>query len=232
VGCWRFGKTTMARLLVHRDEVRQQFPDGVVWVPIGEDTAGPELAEKVTTTVGLLDGERPGLTGPVAAGAQLWRVLGQRQVLLVDVWSQAQVKPFLMRGPRAVRLFTTRVRGVLPGSAETVVVGEWTPAKRGSCSPPPHHSRPARASTSCWHRRRNAISEWSPRERREVTTVSDWKRGVMVMGWGTRWAALIARRRARRRRVRMTWQTCRRCGSYSLLPIGLDPICGGCRSLQ
>ena len=28
------------------------------------------------------------------------------------------------------------------------------------------------------------------------------------------------------------WQTCRRCGSYSFLPTGLDPICGGCRSLQ
>jgi uncharacterized OB-fold protein len=30
----------------------------------------------------------------------------------------------------------------------------------------------------------------------------------------------------------MTWQTCRRCGSYSFFPVGLDPICGGCRSLQ
>jgi hypothetical protein len=48
------------------------------------------------------------------------------------------------------------------------------------------------------------------------------------MGWGRRWAALTARRW----RVRMTWQTCRRCGSYSLLPVGFDPICGGCRSLQ
>ncbi|MDQ3763942.1 MAG: NB-ARC domain-containing protein [Actinomycetota bacterium] len=125
-GAGGFGKTTMARLLVHRPEIQQKFPDGVVWVTVGEDTSGPELAEKVTNAVGLLSGERPGLTDPLAAGAQLGRALGQRQVLLVvdDVWKAAQVEPFLMGGPKAVRLFTTRIRGVLPDSAQPVVVDE------------------------------------------------------------------------------------------------------------
>jgi WD40 repeat protein len=125
-GAGGFGKTTMARLLAHRPEIQQKFPDGVVWVTVGEDISGPELAEKVTNAVALLSGERLGLTDPVAAGAQLGRALGQRQVLLVvdDVWKAAQVEPFLMGGPRAVRLFTTRIRGVLPGSAQPVVVDE------------------------------------------------------------------------------------------------------------
>jgi hypothetical protein len=52
------------------------------------------------------------------------------------------------------------------------------------------------------------------------------------MVWGRRWVVLVARRRACQWRVRMTWQTCRRGGSYSFLPTGFDPICGGCRSLQ
>ena len=125
-GAGGFGKTTMARLLVHREEVRERFPDGVVWVTVGEDATGPELAEKVTNVVGLLGGERPALTDPVAAGAELGRVLGDRRVLLVvdDVWSAAQVEPFMIGGPGAVRLFTTRIRGVLPGSAELVRVDE------------------------------------------------------------------------------------------------------------
>jgi hypothetical protein len=95
-------------------------------VTIGEDTSGPELAEKVTNAVCLLSGEQPRLTDPLAAGAYLGRALGERQVLLVvdDVWTSAQVEPFLIGGPRTVRLFTTRIRGVLPGSAERVRVDE------------------------------------------------------------------------------------------------------------
>ena len=125
-GTGGFGKTTMARLLVRRQEVIEQFPDGVVWVTVGEDVVGPELAERVTNVVGLLSGVRPGLTDPLAAGAELGRALGTRRVLLVvdDVWSAAQVEPFLIGGFGAVRLFTTRVRGVLPRSAERVRVDE------------------------------------------------------------------------------------------------------------
>ncbi|HET9253727.1 MAG TPA: hypothetical protein VFO16_00815, partial [Pseudonocardiaceae bacterium] len=102
--------------------------DGVVWVTIGEDTAGPELAERLTDIVEFLGGGRPGLTDPLLAGAELGRVLRDRRVLLVvdDVWTSAQVKPFLVDGSSAVRLFTTRVRGVLPLSAELVRVDEMT----------------------------------------------------------------------------------------------------------
>jgi WD40 repeat protein len=125
-GAGGFGKTTMARLLVHRQEVKEQFPDGVVWVTVGEDAVGPELAEKVTNVVSLLTGVRPGLTDPLAAGAELGGALGRRRVLLVvdDVWSTEQVEPFLIGGAGVVRLFTTRVRGVLPRSAERVRVDE------------------------------------------------------------------------------------------------------------
>jgi hypothetical protein len=125
-GAGGFGKTTLARLLAYRPEIRQRFSDGVVWVTVGEDTSGSELAEKVANAVSMLGGERPELTDPLAAGAQLGRVLGERSVLLIvdDVWSTAQVEPFLMGGPVAVRLFTTRIRGALPSSAHAVVVDE------------------------------------------------------------------------------------------------------------
>jgi WD40 repeat protein len=130
-GAGGFGKTTMARLLVHDDEIQKQFPGGVVWVTVGEEAAGPDLAEKVTNAVGVLVGDRPALTDPVAAGAELGRVLGDRRVLLVvdDVWSAAQVEPFMIGGRGAVRLFTTRIRGVLPGSAELVLVDQMSRAE-------------------------------------------------------------------------------------------------------
>jgi hypothetical protein len=76
-GAGGFGKTTLARLLAHHAEIRERFPEGVVWVTVGEDAAGPELAEKVTNAVvGLAGGARPAVTDPVTAGAELGRVLG------------------------------------------------------------------------------------------------------------------------------------------------------------
>jgi hypothetical protein len=62
---------------------RSPVPRQMVWVTVGEDAAGPELAEKITNVVGLLSaGARPSLTDPLAAGAELGRVLGNRRVLL------------------------------------------------------------------------------------------------------------------------------------------------------
>jgi hypothetical protein len=118
----------MARLLAHREEVWERFPDGMVWVTVGEDVAGAELAEKVINAVWLVGGVRPAVTDPVAAGAELGRAVGDRRVLLVvdDVWSTAQVEPFMIGGPGAVRLFTTRIRGVLPGSTRLVRVDQMT----------------------------------------------------------------------------------------------------------
>jgi WD40 repeat protein len=129
IGLWGtggFGKTTLARLLTHDREIREQFSDGVIWVTIGEDMTGPELADKITNVVSLLDGTRSLLTDPFAAGAELGRALGDRRLLLVidDVWTTAQVEPFLIGGPTVRRLFTTRIRGILPSSAELVRVDE------------------------------------------------------------------------------------------------------------
>jgi ribosomal protein S27AE len=52
------------------------------------------------------------------------------------------------------------------------------------------------------------------------------------MGLRRWWAEVVERRRVRRGRVRVTWQTCRRCGSYSFQPAGSDRLCGSCLSLQ
>jgi NB-ARC domain/Domain of unknown function (DUF4062) len=125
-GAGGFGKTTLARVVAHRAEVRKQFPDGAVWVTVGENVIGPELAEKITNVVSLLTGVRPPSTDPIVAGAELGRALGDRRVLVVvdDVWTRVQVEPFLIGGHRAVRLVTTRVRGVLPRSAQTVRVDQ------------------------------------------------------------------------------------------------------------
>jgi hypothetical protein len=61
---------------------------------------------------------------------------------------------------------------------------------------------------------------------------------MRIRAW---WGALVERAQrllpdsrpgSNARRVRLTWQTYRRCGSKSYLPAGDDRLCGSCRSLQ
>jgi WD40 repeat protein len=123
-GAGGFGKTTLARMLVHDPAVQERFPGGIVWTTIGEETSGPDLAAKVNEVTWQLTADRPPLTDPDQAGAELGRALGEARVLLVidDVWSSAQLEPFLHDGPATVRLITTRQRSVLPVHAHTVDV--------------------------------------------------------------------------------------------------------------
>ena len=127
VGAGGFGKTTLARMTAYDPRIRGEFHGGVVWVTVGEHAIGPDLAGKIVSTARLFDPTAPDVTDPMAAGAVLGRVLEGRRVLLVvdDVWSTAQVEPFLTGAEdRVVRLFTTRQHGVLPIAAIRVRVDQ------------------------------------------------------------------------------------------------------------
>ena len=128
VGAGGFGKTTLARMLAHDPRVRTEFSGGVVWVTVGEDADALDLAAKLVSAARLFDPGAAEVTDPQAAGAVLGRALSGRRVLLVvdDVWSTAQVEPFLVGGDGAVRLFTTRQPGVLPGRVAPVQVDQMT----------------------------------------------------------------------------------------------------------
>jgi hypothetical protein len=129
VGAGGFGKTTVARSVAYLPEVRRRFADGVVWTWIGQEAGPAQVADRLNELTALFTGDRPTLTDPVAAAAPLARALAGRQVLLIldDVWSRAQLQPFLQHDPadrlgRTVLLVTTRRRSVLPDTVTPVPV--------------------------------------------------------------------------------------------------------------
>ena len=113
-GTGGFGKTTVAKWICHQPRTEQRFPGGLLWVTLGEQVAGAELAARVNDLVEQLTGARPALTDPLQAGFRLGEVLDSRDdpVLLVvdDAWTDQQVEPFLCGGRRCRRLLTTRHR--------------------------------------------------------------------------------------------------------------------------
>ncbi len=113
-----FGKTRLAVWACHQPQVRDRFPDGVLWVELGQRPSPEHLVATLADLAARLTGGQRSTyqTVPVAADA-FAAALGQRRILLVidDAWRQADVEPFLTGGPGCVRLVTTRRPPVVAG---------------------------------------------------------------------------------------------------------------------
>jgi len=106
------GKSVLAAALARDERVRTHFPDGVFWVPVGEQ------ADLVGTQLDLLArlGDRDAVVRSVGSGRRLLaQALADRQVLLVvdDVWSTPAAAAFRVTGPSGRVLYTSRDRRVL-----------------------------------------------------------------------------------------------------------------------
>ncbi|NUS13608.1 MAG: DUF4062 domain-containing protein [Streptomyces sp.] len=127
-GAGGFGKTTLAVATCLAPETGTRFPDGVLWVTVGEETTAGRLAEKLNDLSEMVSGTRPTLSDPDVAGIRLGELIGARRFLIVidDVWTRSQLRPFLSGAENCARLITTRVSSILPADSVSVVVGAMT----------------------------------------------------------------------------------------------------------
>ncbi|MBV9013994.1 MAG: hypothetical protein JO272_18460, partial [Pseudonocardiales bacterium] len=116
-GAGGFGKTTLANWVCHHPEIDRRYPGGLLWATVGQEVHGADLAERINDLAFVLSGRRPAISDPDAAGAELGRLLDEREpVLLVvdDVWDLPQLRPFRFGGRYCTRLITTRIPEILP----------------------------------------------------------------------------------------------------------------------
>ncbi|MEU2034311.1 NB-ARC domain-containing protein [Nocardia amamiensis] len=124
-GAGGFGKTRLATWACHRPEIDQRYPGGLLWVTLGQEVHGADLAGRINDLTATLGGERPVISDPDAAGAELGRLLDAREpVLLVvdDVWEETQLRPFRFGGRTCTRLVTTRIPDLLPPTGARIPV--------------------------------------------------------------------------------------------------------------
>lgn len=119
-----FGKTTLATQVCHDPRITTMFSQ-VLWVETGEQCSPARIVQLISDLCVHLDGERPALSDAEQAGFHLARVLGERRALLIvdNVWSAADLGPFLLGGPRCVRLVTTRNLRVCPSHVAAARLG-------------------------------------------------------------------------------------------------------------
>lgn len=127
-GAGGYGKTTLANMLCHDEDVQRHFTGGILRVEIGKER--PSVLGLIADLVEQLDpkGHRPGFQDEGSAAGHLAETIGEARLLLVldDVWREAQLRPFLRGGPNCVRLVTTRQARLLPGVNDQVKVDELT----------------------------------------------------------------------------------------------------------
>ncbi len=124
-GAGGFGKTILAQALCEDPQVREAYPDGILWAQMRDDMKDADRLDMVLDLVRFLrPGEMPGFETVSAAGAHLREVLDGRRVLVVvdDAWKSADVEPFRGLGPGTAVLVTTRDRGTVPPDFQRVNV--------------------------------------------------------------------------------------------------------------
>ncbi len=126
-GAGGLGKTTLALALCHDAEIQMAFPDGILWVELGEHPPRP-LDVLNSVLASLEPSQSTAITEKEARDR--WRTaLSERVCLLVidDVWQVGALSPLLDGGPHCVRLVTTRNDQVLPAEATRLFVDAMEP---------------------------------------------------------------------------------------------------------
>ena len=119
-GAGGYGKTTLAKKLAHDPDIANSYPDGVLWVELGEQCGEAKILALVANLIGWIDPSSKRPIGTIdAARTALGEALDDRRFLLVldDVWQKQHLDAFLRAGKNSSRLVTTRFNFVLPGAA-------------------------------------------------------------------------------------------------------------------
>ncbi len=105
-GMGGIGKTVLARALFEDEVVRAAFPDGLVWITVGREPTR-DVDARLREIVRMIGGPRD----ETLAAETLYRttIAGKAALIVIDdIWSKADLEPFLAESARSRFLFTTR----------------------------------------------------------------------------------------------------------------------------
>ncbi|HRE46862.1 MAG TPA: NB-ARC domain-containing protein [Aggregatilineales bacterium] len=128
-GAGGYGKTTLARALIHDERIQIAYDDGILWVELGEAVDDARLLAKMNDVIEALSGKRNEAATLERGKERFAELLADRDILIVidDAWRKKDVDPFLVGGGRCTRLITTRNSDTLPRGAQHLPVDAMKP---------------------------------------------------------------------------------------------------------
>ncbi|MFJ7215725.1 NB-ARC domain-containing protein [Amycolatopsis sp. NPDC098790] len=127
-GAGGFGKTTLAKEVCALPAITTVFGTPL-WGTVGQEVHGAALADLINDLIAQVEGQRPGITSPEQAGIRLGAALkarGRSLLVVDDVWTAEQLRPFLSAGQGCTLLVTTRIPDLLPTDVEPVRVDQMS----------------------------------------------------------------------------------------------------------
>jgi hypothetical protein len=123
------GKTVLAQALCHDKVIQKKFPDGVIWISVGKESA-PDLATRLRE-VGKAFGDDLAAYDSELGSTNRYRTIVRDKAALIvldDVWDTRDIEPFRAESPSSRLLFTTRDESIAAGTgAQLVTPGFLTP---------------------------------------------------------------------------------------------------------
>jgi tetratricopeptide (TPR) repeat protein len=104
------GKTALGIELVHDQEIRAHFSDGILWAALGPEPNLPGLLSRWGTMLGISSTEMASLNTSEAWAIAIHRSIGSRSMLLVidDAWNVEDALTLKVGGPNCAHLVTSR----------------------------------------------------------------------------------------------------------------------------
>jgi len=113
-GMGGIGKSVLAAALAWDDQVLEAFPDGVIWISLGQQ---PNLPNRQLQLLQFLDKDHRAIKDEEDGKGCLKQLLSDLSCLIIldDVWSMESVRAFDALGPECRMMVTTRDREIVRG---------------------------------------------------------------------------------------------------------------------
>jgi WD40 repeat protein len=108
-GMGGIGKTVLAQALCHEEVVQQAFPDGIIWITVGKESAS-DIVTRMREVGKALKDDLTRYDNELGCTHQYRSTIRRKAALIVldDVWRAPDVEPFRAESSRSCLLFTTR----------------------------------------------------------------------------------------------------------------------------